>query len=140
MACLNFSRSSALSMTSGVAPIISTPYLFRTPCLCRSIAVLRPVWPPSVGSRASGRSRSMMLGDDFPGDRLDVGAVGRLRIGHDGGGIGVDQDDRVALLAQGLARLGAGVIELAGLADDDGAGADEQDLLQVGADEAWLVP
>ena len=23
------------------------------------------------------------FGDDFPGDRLDVGAVGRVRVGHD---------------------------------------------------------
>ena len=44
-----------------VAPIISTPNFSSTPCLCRSMAVLRPVWPPSVGSRASGRSFSMIL-------------------------------------------------------------------------------
>ena len=72
------------------------------------------------------------LGDDFPGDRLDVGAVGRLRVGHDGGGIGVDEDDGVALFAQGLARLGAGVIELARLPDDDGTRADEEDFLEIG--------
>ena len=52
-------------------------------------------------------------------------------------GIGVDQDDVVAFLAQGLAGLGAGIIELAGLADDDGAGADEQDLFAGRYDEAW---
>ena len=77
--------------------------------------------------------------DDLPGDRLDVGAVGRLRVGHDGGRVGVDQDDLVALLAEGLARLGAGVVELARLADDDGAGADEQDLLEVGAARHGVV-
>ena len=61
------------------------------------------------------------LGDDFPSDRLDVGAVGRVRVCHDRGRVGVHQHDRVALFAEGLARLGAGIIELAGLADDDGA-------------------
>ena len=71
--------------------------------------------------------------DDLPGDRLDVGAVGRLRIGHDRGRVGVDQHDRVAFLAEGLASLRAGVIELAGLADDDRPGADEQDFVEVGA-------
>ena len=40
------------------------------------------------------------------GDRLDVGAVAERRIGHDRGGIGVDQHDAVALLAERLARLG----------------------------------
>ncbi len=71
------------------------------------------------------------LGDYFRGDRLDVGGVGDLRIGHDGGGVRIDQDDAVALGPQGLAGLDAGVVELAGLADDDGAGADDQDGLDV---------
>ena len=30
------------------------------PLSCRAMARLRPVWPPSVGSTASGRSRSTM--------------------------------------------------------------------------------
>ena len=73
------------------------------------------------------------LGDDFPGDRLDIGAVGRVRIGHDGRRVRVDQDDLVTFLAERLAGLGAGIVELAGLADDDRAGADEENLAQVGA-------
>ena len=63
------------------------------------------------------------------GERLDVGAVGELRVGHDRRRVRVDQDDAVALLLERLARLRAGVVELAGLADDDRAGADEQDGL-----------
>ena len=43
----------------------------------------------------------------LPVDRLDVGRVRHLRVGHDGGRIGVDQDDAVALLPQRLARLRA---------------------------------
>jgi hypothetical protein len=85
-----------------------------------------------VGSNASG----LLLGDDLldhlPGDGLDVGRIGRFRVGHDGRRIAVDQDDAVALFAQRLAGLSAGVVELAGLPDDDGAGADDQDALQVG--------
>ena len=69
--------------------------------------------------------------DGLPVDRLDVDGIRHLRVGHDRGGIGVHQDDAVALLAERLARLGAGVIELAGLPDDDGAGADDQDALDV---------
>jgi hypothetical protein len=34
---------------------------------------------------------------------------------------------RIALVPEGLAGLGAGVVELAALSDDDGAGAEEQD-------------
>ena len=53
-----------------------------------------------AGLAAEGRQQGVGpfllddLGDDLPGDRLDVGAVGRLRVGHDGGRVGVDQDDR----------------------------------------------
>ena len=65
--------------------------------------------------------------DDLGGDRLDVGGIGETGIGHDGGGIGVHQDDAIALGLQRLAGLRAGIVELAGLADDDGAGADDQD-------------
>ena len=63
--------------------------------------------PAEGGQQGVGPFLLDDLGDDFPGDRLDVGAVGRLRVGHDGGGVGVDQDDRVAFFAQGLAGLGA---------------------------------
>ena len=76
-----------------------------------------------------------LLGDDFlhrlPGDRLDVGDVGSRRVGHDGGGVAVDQNDLVALFPQGLAGLHAGVVKLAGLTDDDGTSPDDEDRLNV---------
>ena len=131
MAALNWSRSSALAITSALAPIISTPYFSSTPCRARSMARFSPVWPPRVGSRASGRSRLDHLGHDLPGERLDVGAVGHLGVGHDRGRVGVDQHDLVPLFPQGLAGLGARIVELAGLADDDRPGADQQNLVDV---------
>ncbi len=73
------------------------------------------------------------LADDLGRDRLDIGRIRQLRIGHDRGRIGVDQDDPVALLLQRLHRLRAGIIELAGLADHDGTGADDQDGGDVGS-------
>jgi len=71
--------------------------------------------------------------DDFGRDRFDVSAIGEFRIGHDRGRIGIHEHDLVALLAQRLASLHAGIIELAPLPDDDGAGADDEDLVDVGA-------
>jgi hypothetical protein len=59
MASLNSSRSSALRITSAVAPIISTPYFSRMPASCSAMAMLSAVWPPSVGSTTSGRSAAM---------------------------------------------------------------------------------
>ena len=78
-----------------------------------------------------------LAADDFfeigRGQRLDVGLVGEIGVGHDGGRIGIDQDHFVAVGAQRFGRLRAGIIELAGLADDDRAGADDQDAMKVGA-------
>ena len=62
------------------------------------------------------------------GERLDVHPVGDVPVGHDGGRIGVDQHDGDAFLAEGLARLGAGVIKLGGLPDNNGAGAYNQNF------------
>src|SRR5690606_26991947 len=70
--------------------------------------------------------------DDVRVDRLDVGRVRDVRVGHDRGRVGVDEDDAQALLAQHAAGLGAGVVELRGLADDDRAGADDEDGGDIG--------
>ena len=66
-------------------------------------------------------------------DGLDVGAIGRIGVGHDRGRVRVHEHDLEALTAKGLAGLGAGVVELAGLPDDDGARSDDQDLMDVAA-------
>ncbi len=56
----NSSRSSARRIAAASAPISSTPKRSRVPSSCSAIATLRAVWPPSVGSSASGRSFSMI--------------------------------------------------------------------------------
>ena len=61
MACLNFSRSSAMSMASRDAPIISTPYFSSTPCLAKSSAQFSAVCPPIVGRIASGFSLAIIF-------------------------------------------------------------------------------
>ncbi len=61
MAFLNRSLSSALSMTSALAPIISTFKASSMPRFFNSSAVLSAVWPPMVGKIASGRSSAMIL-------------------------------------------------------------------------------
>ena len=63
--------------------------------------------------------------------RLDVGRVRELRVGHDRRRVRVDEDDLVALLAQDLAGLHAGVVELGRLADDDRPRAEDEDVLEV---------
>ncbi len=66
-----------------------------------------------VGSFASDD-----LGDRFGVQRLDVGCIGDLRVGHDGSGIGVDEDYVVTLVAQGPTGLRPRVVELGGLTNN----------------------
>ncbi len=56
----NSSRSSARRIAAWSAPISSTPKRSRVPSSCSAIARLSAVCPPRVGSRASGRSFSMI--------------------------------------------------------------------------------
>ena len=60
---------------------------------------------------------------DVNGQGLYVDAVGDPLVRHDGGGVGVDQYGHHAFLAEGLAGLGARIVELCRLANDDRAGA-----------------
>ena len=86
------------------------------------------------GGQQGGRA---LCGDDFlegfDVERLDVGDIGKLRIGHDRGRVGVHQNDPITLFPESFARLGARVIELAGLPDDDRAGTDDEDGFQIRA-------
>ncbi len=57
----NSSRSSARRIAAASAPISSTPQRSRVPSSCSVIARFSAVWPPRVGSSASGRSFSMIF-------------------------------------------------------------------------------
>ena len=69
----------------------------------------------------------------LPSDGFDVGDVCGCRVGHDRGRVAVDQNDFVALFAQSFTSLHARVVELTGLANDDGASANDEDAFEVGA-------
>ena len=71
------------------------------------------------------------LGDEFGRDRLDIGRVRDVRVGHDRRRVRIHQDDPIAFFLQRLAGLGAGIVEFAGLSDDDGSGADDQDGVDI---------
>ncbi len=76
---------------------------------------------PESGEQGIGALAFDHLAHHFRRDGLDIRAVGHFRVGHDGGRVGIDQDHLVAFFSQGFAGLGAGIIKLAGLTDDDGA-------------------
>ena len=126
-------RSSALSIASLVAPIISTPIFLQHAFTGQVQGAVEGGLAAHGGQQGVGFFHFDNARHGLPLDRLDVGGVRHGRVGHDGGGIGVHQNDAIALLAQGLAGLGARVVELAGLADDDRPGAEDQDAVYVSA-------
>ena len=69
--------------------------------------------------------------DRFQRQRFEVDLVGERFIRHDGGGVGVAQDDVDARRLEHAARLRARVVELRRLADDDGAGADDEYFVDI---------
>ncbi len=71
---------------------------------------------------------------------LDIGGVRHAGIGHDGGRVGVDQDDFIPQFPERLAGLGAGIIEFAGLADDDRAGSDDEHFADIVAFRHGKIP
>ena len=73
----------------------------------------------------------------LPRDGLNVSDVRSGGVGHDRGRVAVDQNDFVTLFAQSFASLHARVVELTGLANDDGASANDEDAFEVGA--LWHV-
>ena len=64
--------------------------------------------------------------DHIDVQRLDVYMVCHRFIGHDGSRVRVDQNNLQTLLLEGAARLGACVVKLGCLTDDDRTGTDDQ--------------
>jgi len=90
------------------------------------------------GLAADGRQQGVgafLLEDllDHLGDqRLHIGGIRELRVGHDGRRVRVDEDDPVPFALEDAAGLGAGVVEFAGLADDDRTRAEDEDGAEIG--------
>ena len=131
MVSLKAIRSSPRSMASTSTPMTFTPYSSRTPGLGQFRGEVQPGLAAQVGQEGIG---PFFLDDLVHGLEIqgfDIGHIGHSRIGHDGGRIGVDQDDFITELSQGLAGLGAGIVEFTGLADDDRAGTDNHHLVDI---------
>ena len=62
---------------------------------------------------------------------LENGSIREGLVGHDRRGVGVDEHDVHARVLQHAARLRARIVEFRRLADDDRAGADDHNFLQI---------
>ena len=133
MATLNISRSSAVAIASASAPMSSTSKRSSTPCSSSSIARLRPGLTAEGGQHRVGPLLLDDLLENPHVERLDIGRIREIRVGHDRRRVRVGEDDPIALLTQDPARLRARVVELTGLTDHYGPGADDQDRRDVSA-------
>ena len=77
------SRSSARANRVDVGADQLDAVLGEHAVLGSSTARLSAVWPPSVGRSASGRSRATISASVSSVERLEVGRVGPLGVGHD---------------------------------------------------------
>ena len=122
-----------LRLADGFGRGAQQPYavLLQDPLLMQVHGQIQSGLPAQGGQDGVG---PLLLDDLFYGgqvQRLDIHMVGNVLVGHDGGGVGVDQHHLHALFLQGAACLGAGVVELSGLANDNGPGAQHQHLLDI---------
>ena len=124
--CWKRSRSSAISIMSGVVPMIGTPFFSR------SRASLSGVCPPYCTMTPMGFSTCDDLQHVLERDRLEIQAVGRIVVGRHGLRIAVDHDRLVAVFAQCQRRVHAAIVELDALADAVGAAAEHDHFLAVG--------
>ena len=60
-------------------------------------------------------------GHNFRGNRFDIGGIGHIWVCHNGGRIGIYQNDTIAFFAQCLTGLCPGIIKLACLSDNNRA-------------------
>ena len=64
-------------------------------------------------------------------DRFDIRRIGKIRIGHNGRGIRVDQNHSNAFGSKNTARLGSGIVEFGCLTDHNRARPDHEDGIDV---------
>ena len=107
------------------------PALFQNALLFQLHGQVQTGLAADAGDNGVGTLIADDLGDIFQGQGLHVYLIGDDGVGHDGGGVGVAQNYLVALFLQCQTGLGAGVVKFGSLADDDGAGANDQNFLDV---------
>ena len=68
----------------------------------------------------------------LPHNRLDIGNIRHIGVGHNRGGVGIHQNDFIAFFTQGFTRLCARIVKFTSLTDNDRASADNKDGFKVG--------
>ena len=99
---------------------------------------------PRLPAQSGQQAVRLFLDDDAAQcggvQRLQIDLVRQSPIGHDRGGVRVDQNDVDAGLLQHAARLRTGIVELGRLPDHDRAGADDQHFFDVFVQRHGAIP
>ncbi len=114
--------------------------LFQDSRLRKLRGQVQPGLAPEVRQQRIGPLQPNNFGQAFQRQGLDIGDIGHPRVGHDRGGIGVDEQDFVTELSKGLACLGPRIVKLTGLPDHDRTGTDYQYFVYVLASGHWSRP
>ena len=105
---------------------------------------LRHKVQPRLTAEAGNDGVRTLIADDaanvFGRERLHIDLVRDGGVGHDRGGVGVCKHNFISLFAERKTGLRAGVVELGGLSDHDRAGADDENLVDIGAFRHGLTP
>src|SRR5439155_11726861 len=102
----------------------------------RVVELDRDVEPRLAAESRQQRIRPLALdhlGNGLGVQRLEIGRVRPLQVGHDRGGVRVDEHDAKAFAPKHPAGLRACIVELARLPDANRTGADDQDRAKIGA-------
>ena len=134
------SRSSARAITSTGAPTSSMPELVEDPLFRKPQREVEGCLAAERRQERVGALAAQDVGDALEVERLQVRAVREAGVGHDRRRVRVDDDRAEALGPQHLERLAPGVVELAGLPDDDRPRADQADRMQVRASHGLSPP
>ena len=105
--------------------------LLQDPRLMEGLGHVEPGLTAEVGKKGVRPLQGDDLLQPLPVEGFHVGGIRHGRIGHDGGGVGVDQDNGVTQLTKRFTRLGSGIIELTGLPDHDRTGPYDENLLDI---------
>ena len=62
----------------------------------------------------------------LPHNRLDIGNICHIGVGHNRGGVGIHQNDFIAFFTQGFTGLCARIVKFTGLSDDNRTCADDK--------------
>ena len=113
---------------------------FQDPLLFQLHGKIQSCLSAKTGNNGIGPFVADDPGNVFQCQRLHIDLISNGRICHNGGGIGVAEDHFIAFFFQRQTGLGAGIVKLCRLTDDNGAGTDDQYFMDIRSLRHGYIP